>query len=325
MAVSRENSDSEQKGVPTLTVVVPCYNEQDVLPETVARLSTLLADLRDEYAILPASSLLLVDDGSRDKTWSMIEQFAASIDSVHGLKLTRNCGHQLALLAGMLAAKGDVIVTIDADLQDDIGAISPMLSAYRAGTDIVYGVRKSRDTDTAFKRFTAELYYRLLRWMGVSVVFNHADYRLLSRRAIESLRDYEEANLFVRGLVPLLGFPSAVVEYSRGARLAGDSKYPLRKMLGLALDGITSFTAFPLRLITYLGLVVALGSLVFALWTLYVRLFGNGAVPGWASTVVPIYFIGGVQLFSLGVIGEYLAKIYMETKRRPRFHIEKEI
>jgi hypothetical protein len=217
---------------------------------------------------------------------------------------------------------GDVTISVDADLQDDLGVMREMLLAHRDGADIVYGVRSSRTTDSSMKRVTAEGYYRLLSALGVDVVFNHADYRLLSRRAINALQEYQEVNLFLRGIVPKLGFEARRVHYARAKRFAGETKYPLRKMVALAIDGVTSFTAFPLRLISYAGVAVFLGSFLFGAWAIGVRIFSDSAVPGWASTVVPIYFLGGVQLLSLGVIGEYLSKAYMETKRRPRFHIE---
>lgn len=308
-----------------LTIVVPCYNEQEVLPETVKRLGAVLGDLRGRGKITDTSHVCLVDDGSRDQTWTLIEQFARELKLVRGIKLSRNRGHQSALLAGLMTATGSVVISIDADLQDDLAAIETMLDAHKDGADIVFGVRNLRDADTFLKRFTAEGYYRLLRLLGVDVVFNHADYRLMSRRAIDALRDYEEVNLFLRGIIPQLGFRTATVYYDRTERFAGESKYPLRKMLSLAWNGVTSFSAAPLRLITGLGVLISLGSFGVALWALFVRFATDMAVPGWTSTVVPIYFIGGIQLLAMGVIGEYLAKIYMETKRRPRFVIEKTV
>jgi glycosyltransferase involved in cell wall biosynthesis len=309
---------------PILAVVVPCYNEQEVLPETTRRLSALLQRMVQAGQVDPRSRIWYVDDGSRDATWSLIDAAASAPGSVvRGLKLSRNRGHQIALLAGLLGARGDVLISVDADLQDDLEAIPAMLERHAAGCDIVYGVRRSRTRDTAFKRLTAEGYYRLLDRLGVEVVFNHADYRLMSRRAVEALRAFPETNVFLRGIVPQLGFPTAVVEYDRAERFAGDSKYPLRKMLALAWQGVTSFSAVPLRAITTLGLLVSLGSLGLAFWALFVRLFTAEAVPGWASIVIPLFFLSGVQLLSLGVIGEYVAKVFVETKRRPLYFIDR--
>ncbi len=308
-----------------LAIVVPCYNEEAVLPEMTQRLFAFLDDLAHRQLISEASRVYLVDDGSQDRTWSLIAQQVAIDSRVQGIKLSRNRGHQNALLAGLLHAEGDAVISIDADLQDDLNAIEQMVEEFNAGKDIVYGVRKQRDTDTQFKRITAEGYYRLLAVMGVEVVFNHADYRLLSRRAIEALRQFREVNLFLRAVIPLLGFSSTIVYYQRKERFAGESKYPLRKMLSLAWQGITSFSAVPLRMITVAGFMIFLGSLSITLWAVGIRLFSDQAVPGWASTVVPIYLMGGIQLLGIGVIGEYLAKTYMETKARPLFIIEQQI
>lgn len=307
---------------PRLSIVVPCFNEEAALPATVARLLALLDELGQRGSIATESSLYLVDDGSTDGTWACIEAFSRAGDTVHGIKLSRNRGHQNALLAGLLNAAGDVVVSIDADLQDDVQAIERMLDAYLSGAQIVLGVRRSRAHDSFFKRVTAEQYYRWLKRLGVEIVFNHADYRLMSRRVIEALSEYEEVNLFLRGIVPQLGFRTAIVEYDRAPRLAGESRYPLRRMLSLAWEGVTSFSAAPLRFITASGVTVSLVSLGFAGWALAAKLFSDQALPGWASTVVPIYFLGGVQLLCLGIIGEYLAKIYAEVKRRPRYLIE---
>lgn len=310
---------------PQLAVVVPCYNEAEVLPETTGRLTALLDRLTSAGAIADTSHVLYVDDGSRDTTWQLIQNFNATNPRIKGIKLSANRGHQIALMAGLFSAEGDVIVSIDADLQDDVGAIEAMLAAFIAGNEIVYGVRKRRTADTFFKRFSAESYYKLLKLLGVKVVFNHADYRLMSRRAIEALKQYGEANLFLRGIVPLIGFRTTVVNYERSERFAGESKYPLNKMLMLAFDGITSFTAFPLRMISVMGLLVSLISLGMIGWVLWIKLFTDQAVPGWASSVIPIYFLGGLQLLSIGVLGEYVAKIYFETKRRPRYFIEEQL
>ena len=307
----------------TLSIVVPCYNEEQVLPETAARLTATLDALRAKGKIDPGSRLIFIDDGSRDATWSLIEQQSALHAHITGIKLSRNRGHQNALLAGLFLADGDAVISIDADLQDDLAAIEQMLDAHLGGADIVYGVRKRRDTDTRFKRVSAEAYYRLLAGMGVQIVFNHADYRLLSRRAIEALKHYGESNLFLRGIIPQLGFPSAIVYYDRNERYAGTSKYPLVKMLALAWQGITSFSAMPLRLLIGLGVLLSIGSFGIVIWALIIRFFTDHAVPGWTSTVVPMYLLGGVQLLGLGIIGEYLAKIYAETKRRPRYFIDR--
>jgi len=308
--------------VPNIGIVVPCYNEEEVLPETYRRLRGVIDGLREVGLCSEQSTITFVDDGSRDTTWESIESMATADPCVRGIKLSRNRGHQVALLAGLFAAQGDTLVTIDADLQDDVAAIEKMMRKHLEGAEIVYGVRDSRDTDTRFKRLTAALYYRLLATLGVDLVFNHADYRLMSRRAVEALKQYEEVNLFVRGIVPLLGYRTATVFYDRAARFAGVSKYPLKKMLAFAIDGITSFSVVPLRLITLMGFVVSLFSFAMVLLAIYSRLVLNITVPGWASSVVPIYFLGGIQLMSIGVLGEYVGKLYMEAKRRPRFFIE---
>ncbi|MBB3223749.1 glycosyltransferase family 2 protein [Pseudoduganella umbonata] len=292
------------------------------MPETTRRLVALLDRLSVEGRAAPGSAIYYVDDGSGDCTWRLIGEYAAAFPTVCGIKLSRNRGHQNALLCGLLTAPGDVLVSLDADLQDDLEAIPRMLDSYRAGNEIVCAVRGRRTTDTFFKRSTAEAYYRLLGMLGVQVQFNHADFRLMSRRAIETLRGYEETHLFLRGLIPQLGYRTAVVEFERASRFAGESKYPLRKMLSLAWQGVTSFTAYPLRLITGVGALVSLGSLALAAWALGIRIFTDDAVPGWASAVIPMYLLGGVQLLSLGIIGEYLAKVYESTKKRPRYHVE---
>jgi polyisoprenyl-phosphate glycosyltransferase len=306
-----------------LSIVVPCYNEQEALPETSRQLVALRNRLVAAGKISDDSRLVFVDDGSRDRTWAMIEEYAASGLPVVGVKLSRNRGHQNALLAGLFTARGDAIVSVDADLQDDIDAIETMVDQYHRGSDIVYGVRSSRETDTAFKRSTARAFYWLMERFGAQTIRDHADYRLMSRRAIEALRDYGETNLYLRGIIPMLGFRSATVEYARKARIAGESKYPLRRMISLALNAVTSFSVVPLRLISAIGFLVFLASLCVLVWTLWVVLFTNRALPGWASITLPIYFLGGIQLLSLGVIGEYLGKLYVEAKRRPRYVIER--
>lgn len=307
----------------TISLVIPCYNEQEVLPETLNRLDILFSELKKKNKISSESCIYLIDDGSMDKTWDLIEFHAKKNKKIKGIKLSRNQGHQNALLAGLLSAEGDAVISIDADLQDDLGAVEEMITEFSNGKGIVYGVRKKRHSDSFLKRITAEGYYKLLNLMGVEIVYNHADYRLMSRKAIEALRQFNEVNLFLRGLVPLLGFSTSIVYYDRNERFAGRSKYSVRKMLSFAWQGITSFSAVPLRVITTMGFMIFLGSLSITFWAIFVRLFTDRAVPGWASTVVPIYLIGGIQLLGIGVIGEYLAKIYMETKARPPFIIEK--
>jgi len=306
-----------------VSIVVPCYNEEAVLAETTKRLADLLQQLIIEGRITPSSRVYYVDDGSRDKTWELIECLAETHEFVHGIQLSRNRGQQNALLAGLLSVEGEVIISVDVDLQDDLSAIKEMIEYYTAGYDIVYGVRDSRETDTFFKSFTAKAYYRLLGMMGVEIIYNHAEYRLMSRQTIEVLKEFSEVNLFLRGIIPQLGFSSAIVYYNRAERYAGESKYPLIKLISLAWQGITSFSSMPLHFITALGLLVSLISFLITAWAIWIRLFTDDAVPGWASTVLPIYFLGGIQLLCLGVIGEYLAKIYSETKRRPRYSIKK--
>jgi polyisoprenyl-phosphate glycosyltransferase len=305
-----------------LAIVVPCYNEQEVLPETNRRLLNVLGRMQANDLIDARSGIYYVDDGSRDATWALIEDLAASDSRVHGLKMSRNRGHQLALLAGLLTVEGDALVSIDADLQDDVAVIEKMVMEHRAGAEVVYGVRDSRATDTAFKRNTALWYYGLMRKLGVDLVNNHADFRLMGRRSVEALRQYGEVNLFLRGIVPLIGYKAATVKYDRAERFAGVSKYPLRKMLAFAVEGITSFSIVPLRLITILGFLVSIFSFAMILFVIYGTLVMKAALPGWASTVVPVYFLGGIQLLSIGILGEYVAKIYLETKGRPRFFIQ---
>jgi len=304
--------------------VIPCRNEEQVLPETAIRLVTLLEELTQE-ALISEPSIFFVDDGSTDGTWSVIERLAIDYAPVHGLKLSRNFGQQSAILAGLLTAPGDALITIDADLQDDIDAVKEMVRAYASGAEVVYGVRRDRKTDSFFKRNTAEGFYRLLQAMGVELMFNHADFRLMSRRVVEELRSCKESNLLLRGLVPQLGFPSSLVYYDRKERSAGETKYTVSKMVSLALNGITSFTEIPLKIITILGMFVSLLSFGLAAWALIAKLVHSAAVPGWASIVIPLYMLGGIQLLCLGVIGQYLAKIYAESKGRPRFIVEKSL
>jgi glycosyltransferase involved in cell wall biosynthesis len=304
--------------------VVPCYNEEQVLPETASRLLTLLDELTRE-ALIAEPAIYFVDDGSADSTWRIIERLASENARVHGLKLSRNFGHQSAILAGLLTAPGDALISMDADLQHDEAAIEDMVRAYAGGAEVVYGVRRNRQTDSFFKRSSAEAYYRLLQAMGVKLIFNHADFRLVSRRVVEELRSCKESNLLLRGLIPQLGFPSALVYYDQRERYAGETKYPISRMVSLAISGITSFTEIPLKIITILGMLVSVFSFGMAAWALVIKFFNPGAVPGWASIVIPLYMLGGIQLLCIGVIGQYLAKVYSESKARPRFIVEKSL
>ena len=312
------------KAEKTLYVVVPCYKEEEVLPETAKRLKAKLTALIAQGKISPRSRILFVNDGSKDRTWPIIEELHAQDRIFSGVNLSRNRGHQNALLAGLMTAVqyADMMVSMDADLQDDIDAMDRMIDAYHEGCDVVYGVRSSRKTDSFFKRFTAESFYKLMKAMGVDIVFNHADYRLMSRRAVEGLSQFKEVNLFLRGIVPQIGYSWTTVEYERAKRFAGESKYPLKKMLSFAFDGITSFSVKPLRLILFLGAVIFALSLVMLLWTL-IRWIAGATVSGWASLMCSIWMIGGIQLLALGVIGEYIGKVYSETKARPRYIIER--
>lgn len=305
---------------PVLAIVVPCYNEEEVLPITCGLFKAELDDLLAKGKVAPGSHVLFVNDGSRDRTWEIIRELAASDPTYRGCSLSRNRGHQNALLCGLMEARGhcDATISIDCDGQDDIATMEQMVDAYLDGCDVVYGVRSSRETDTFFKRFTAQSFYRLLESMGVECVYNHADYRLLGAAALDGLSQFREVNLFLRGMVPLVGFRSTSVYYERHERMAGSSHYPLSKMLALAVNGITSLSVRPIRLITWTGLAVALASLVAIVWVLAAHALG-GTVSGWASTTAAVFFMGGVQMLSLGVIGEYVGKIYLESKHRPRW------
>lgn len=321
-ASPRTSHAGSRQTIPSLSVIIPCHNEEPVLPQTARHLCDRLDALaRDGLVVEP--QVYFIDDGSTDDTWAVIESLAGQDARIHGLKLSRNFGQQNAILAGLLTAPGDILISIDADLQDDVAAIDEMVRAYQGGAEVVYGIRSDRKTDGFFKRTTAEWYYRLLRAMGVQIVFNHADFRLLGRRVVEELRHCNESNLLLRGLVPQLGFRSACVYYERQMRRAGETKYSVSKMLSLAITGITSFSEIPLKIITVIGLLVSLFSFGLGFWALFARLFLSTVVPGWASIVIPMYMLGGIQLLSLGVIGQYLAKIYSETKARPRFIIDK--
>lgn len=306
-----------------LYLVVPCYNEQEVLIDTTMVLLKKLQHLIANNSIAPDSRIMFVDDGSKDNTWQMIKEQSLHNEHIVGLKLSRNKGHQNALLAGLLTAKenADILISLDADLQDDVDAIDAFIEQYYAGYEIVYGVRSKRDTDTFFKKASAEGFYTLMHKFGVDLVFNHADYRLMSKRAVECLENFSEVNLFLRGIIPLLGFRSTQVFYERGKRLAGESKYPFKKMLSFALDGITSFSIKPIRMILWIGAIIFLISLFILFASLFQKIFGY-TVKGWTTLIVSIWMIGGIQLLCIGIIGEYIGKIYAETKSRPRYFIE---
>jgi polyisoprenyl-phosphate glycosyltransferase len=307
---------------PRLALVVPCYNEEAALPESCRQLRMLLDRLVREFKVHPDSQILLVDDGSRDRTWPIIDLAHDNDERVRGLKLSRNCGHQNALLAGLLGAEGDIIISLDADLQDDLTAVDAMIEAHGRGADIVYGVRSRRDVDSPFKRTTARLFYKMMGLLGVETIADHADFRLMSRRAVEALRKFGEVNLFLRGIVPMLGFRTETVLYERKARIAGETHYPLRRMLALAADGVFAFSTVPLQLILIAGITVCLIAGGMGCWALGVRLVTSQSVPGWASVVIPMYFLGGLQMLGLGIVGGYVARIYAETKQRPRFIVE---
>ena len=307
-----------------LSIVVPCYNEEEMLPITFESLRNKLAELIEKGKISPESFLLFVDDGSKDRTWELIENENKIHKEVRGLKLAGNVGHQFALTAGLIFAKDicDISISIDADLQDDIDVFEEMVDKYHEGRDIVYGVRNKRKTDSIFKRVTAQTFYRVMNFFGAKTIYNHADFRLMSKRALEQFSKYSEENLYLRGIVPLIGYKTEKVYYDRKVRVAGKSKYPLRKMLALAIEGITSFSVKPIRYIVLLGFLsvfLSIAAFVYAL----VSYFLKTVEPGWTSLIVSIWFLGGVQLISIGLIGEYIGKIYMEVKRRPRYNIEK--
>lgn len=305
-----------------LYLVVPCYNEEEVLAETSRRLNEKLSSMIENQIISEKSRILFVNDGSKDNTWQIIKELNEKDPIFEGVCLSRNRGHQNALLAGLMTAKenADMIISLDADLQDDVNAIDRFVFEYYKGSDIVYGVRSSREKDTFFKRSTALGFYKFMSLLGVNIVYNHADYRLMSKRAVEELSNFSEVNLFLRGIVPLIGFKHSIVEYERNERFAGESKYPLKKMLAFALDGITSFSIKPISIITGLGFSIFVVSMLALIYTLIVKIFGR-TVTGWTSLTLSIWMIGGIQLLSLGVIGEYVGKIYNETKHRPRFII----
>ncbi len=306
-----------------LYLVIPCYNEEAVLPETARQLLEKMNSMFERGMISRESKIMFVNDGSKDKTWEIIEELHRSNPIYSGVKLSRNKGHQNALLAGLMTAKekADMTISLDADLQDDVDVIDKMVEKYYEGNDVVYGVRSARKTDTFFKKFTAQGFYKIMQAMGVEIVYNHADYRLMSRRALEGLAQFKEVNLFLRGIVPLIGYRSDAVTYERHERFAGESKYPLKKMLAFATDGITSFSIKPIRLITTFGILIFGISLLMLLYSLIVHFMGK-TVAGWTSMIISIWAIGGLQLLAIGVVGEYIGKIYLETKERPKYIIE---
>ena len=312
-----------ERNIPVLYLVIPCYNEEAVLPETTKRLTEKMHTMIRAEQVDPESRILYVDDGSKDKTWAIISEYAEAIPYVDGVKLAHNRGHQNALLAGLMTAMPlcDCAISMDADLQDDINVIDRFVEKYMEGCDVVYGVRNKRETDTFFKRTTAEGFYKFMKILGVDVVFNHADYRLMSRRALEGLSEYKEVNLFLRGIVPRIGFKSDYVYYDRAERFAGESKYHLKKMISFALDGITSFSVKPLKLISNLGILISVLSIFGLLYALISHLCGV-TVAGWTAIVASIWQLGGLQMLCLGVVGGYIGKIYSEVKQRPRFLIE---
>ena len=311
---------SENK--PKLCIVIPCYNEEEVLPITAPMFLDKINELIGLGLISEESKILFVNDGSKDKTWEIIENLSNTDDKFIGISQSRNRGHQAAVLAGLMEAKDefDITISIDCDGQDDINAMNEMVTKYLEGYEVVYGVRSKRDTDTFFKRFTAESFYKLLKWMGAEVVFNHADYRLISSKVLNEFAKYKEVNIFLRGLIPLVGFKSTTVEYKREERIAGESHYPLKKMLALAFDGITSLSVKPIRMITSVGMIISILSLIIICWAIITHLFGN-SIAGWASIIAMISFFGGLQMICIGIIGEYIGKIYLETKARPRYII----
>ena len=306
-----------------LYLAIPCYNEEEVLWDSAEKLLNKYYDLMSAGKITDDSKIVFIDDGSRDRTWDIISDLHNQNAVFQGIKLSRNRGHQNALLCGLMTLKdkADAVISIDADLQDDINVFDEMLEKFESGCDVVYGVRSKRETDTFFKRFTAESFYKILNKMGAKVIFNHADFRLMSRRALEAFSLYRETNIFLRGMVPLIGYKSDVVKYERSERLAGESKYPLKKMLALAWEGITSLSIQPIRMITWLGLIIFLISLAMIIYSI-VSFFIGWTVSGWTSTLCSIWALGGLQLLAIGIIGEYIGKIYLETKRRPRYIVE---
>lgn len=324
--MSKFKNEEKNRKQPILYIVIPCYNEEAVLPITSKLFRDEIVHLADAGKISEDSRVLFVDDGSKDATWSIIETLAERDSVFVEIKLSRNRGHQNALLAGLMEAKevADITISIDCDGQDDIAAMDEMVDDYLAGSEVVYGVRSKRDTDTVFKRLTAEGYYKFLRWMGADIVYNHADYRLISRRVLDEFANFHEVNIFLRGLIPLVGFKSSQVYYERHERMAGTSHYPLKKMLSLAFDGITSLSVKPIHIISFIGLMIAILSFIGIVWSV-IQVFAGETVPGWGSMICILCFVGGIQMLSLGIIGEYIGKIYLETKARPRYIIEKRV
>jgi len=310
-----------------LGIVIPCYNEEEGLAETTKQLMVLMQEMIQAKEISSDSFVCYVDDGSKDQTWSLIEQFKEKSSLFRGIKLSRNFGHQNALIAGLMQLKNeaDALVSMDADLQDDITVVKEFVKKYKEGYHVVYGVRDDRTSDTKFKRGTANLFYKFQKFMGIETVSNHADYRLLSQKALDALSNFNEVDLFLRGIVPMLGFKSCSIYYSRGERFAGETKYPLKKMIAFALDGIASFSVVPLRLITLTGFLLFFFSILAIVWISIEKLFFDSTVQGWASTMISIYFIGGIQIMSIGIIGEYVGRNFQQSKNRPRYIIDKEI
>lgn len=308
-----------------LYIVIPCFNEEEMLPITTDVLENKLKELIDKKIISNKSKIMYVNDGSKDRTWDLIKEYSLK-DNFTGISLSRNKGHQNALLAGLMVAKeyADIVISMDADLQDDIDAIDKMILEYNNGSQIVYGVRSSRKKDTFFKRKTAEFFYKFMKFMGVDIVYNHADFRLTSKKVLESLQDYEEVNLFLRGIFPLIGFKSSNVYYERKERVAGKSKYPLKKMLSFAWNGITSFSIKPIKFVLNIGITIFILSLIIMIYSVIVKILGN-AVSGWTFIICSIWMVAGIQMLSLGIIGEYIGKIYSETKKRPRYIIEENL
>ncbi len=307
-----------------LYLAIPCYNEEDVLRDSADKLLNKYNTMMSEHKISFDSKIVFIDDGSKDRTWQIIEELHNENPIFQGIKLSRNRGHQNALLCGLMTLKdkADAVISIDADLQDDINVFDEMVAKFEDGCDVVYGVRSKRETDTFFKRFTAEAFYKILNNMGAKVIFNHADFRLMSKRALEAFSLYKETNIFLRGMVPLIGYTSDIVTYERSERLAGESKYPLKKMLALAWEGITSLSIQPIRIITWTGLIIFLISLIMIIYSV-IAFFAGWTVSGWSSTLCSIWALGGLQLLAIGIIGEYIGKIYLEAKRRPRYIVEK--
>jgi polyisoprenyl-phosphate glycosyltransferase len=308
---------------PVVTLVVPCYNEEEILPHTIEVLHELIKEYIDDELISDRSRILFVDDGSSDSTWQLIYKGSIDTEYIRGLKLARNAGHQNALLAGLFSAKtvSDCVISLDADLQDDVSVIRVFIEKFKEGYEVVYGVRRNRDTDTFFKKFTAQSFYKVMDKMGVPLVYNHADFRLMSKRALEALERFDEVNLFLRGIVPLIGFPSTSVYYDRKERLAGETKYPLKKMLNFAFNGITSFSVTPIRFVMLTGCAFFFTSLLFLCYFLILKFMGETEI-GWTSLITSIWLIGGLQLMAIGLIGEYIGKVYQESKRRPKYIVD---